>query len=68
MIALALTHWASAGEAALPAKHAVAITDVTVIDARQDRVSRPRTVVVDDGRITAIGGGDQIPDGAQRVD
>jgi len=68
MLAIALSHWAAAGAAALPAKRAVAITDVTVIDVRQDRASRPRTVVVDDGRITAIGGSDQIPDGAQRVD
>jgi imidazolonepropionase-like amidohydrolase len=68
MLAVALTHWTAGGEAALPAKHAVAITDVTVIDVRQDRASRPRAVVVDDGRITAIGGSDQIPDGAQRVD
>ncbi|HEX3125009.1 MAG TPA: amidohydrolase family protein, partial [Rhodanobacteraceae bacterium] len=53
----------------MPPKQAVAITDVTVIDVRQDRTSRPRTVIVDDGRITAIvAPGDQIPEGALRVD
>jgi len=60
---------ASAEAAALPPRQAVAITDVTVIDVRQDRTSRPRTVIVDDGRITAIvAPGDQIPEGALRVD
>jgi imidazolonepropionase-like amidohydrolase len=60
---------ASAEAAAVPPKQAVAITDVTVIDVRQDRTSRPRTVIVDDGRITAIvAPGDQIPEGALRVD
>ena len=68
MLLLAVPHLAAAVEFAVPPKHAVAITDVTVVDVRQDRVSRPRTVVVDDGRITVIGGSDQIPDGAQRVD
>ncbi len=69
MLALSLPQWMASAEAALPAKQAVAITDVTVIDVRQDRVSRPRTVIVDDGRIIAIGGSsDRIPDGAQRVD
>jgi len=68
MLLLAVPHLAGAVEFAAPPKHAVAITDVTVVDVRQDRVSRPRTVIVDDGRITAIGGSDQVPAGAQRVD
>src|SRR5678815_1200953 len=70
MLAVALSQWIAAAEAAVPPKQAIAITDVTVIDVRQDRVSRPRTVVVDDGLITAIvaAQSDQIPEGAQRVD
>ena len=70
MLAVAVSQWMSVAQAAAPPKQAVAITDVTVIDVRQDRVSRPRTVVVEDGLITAIvaGHGDEIPEGAQRVD
>ncbi|HET7063758.1 MAG TPA: amidohydrolase family protein [Rudaea sp.] len=70
MLALALPQCMAAAEAAVPAKQAVAITDVTVVDVRQDRVSRPRTVIVDDGRITAIvtAQSDQVPDNALRVD
>ena len=68
MLAISLSQWMAAAEAAAPPKQTIAITDVTVIDVRQDRVSRPRTVIVDDGRITAIGGSDLIPEGAQRVD
>jgi imidazolonepropionase-like amidohydrolase len=68
ILAIALSQWIAAAHAAVPAKQALAITDVTVIDVRQDRVSRPRTVIVEDGRITAIGGSDQIPESAQRVD
>jgi len=69
MLALVLSQWMAAAQAAVPPKHAVAITDVTVIDVRQDRVSRPRTVIVEDGRITALGAASsEIPDGAERVD
>jgi imidazolonepropionase-like amidohydrolase len=61
---------AGAGAAVVPPKQAIAITDVTVIDVRQDRSSRPRTVVVEDGHITNIvaAESDKIPEGAQRVD
>src|SRR6187399_2996048 len=70
MLAISLSQWMAAAEAAAPPKQAIAITDVTVIDVRQDRVSRPRTVVVEDGLITAIVGSqsDEIPAGAQRLD
>ena len=70
MLFFVFSSWTAAAQSAVPARQAIAITDVTVVDVRQDRVSRPRTVIVDDGRITAIvsGQGDQIPDGAQRVD
>ena len=68
-LVLAATQWIAAVHAAVPPKQVVAITDVTVIDVRQDRGSRPRTVIVEDGRITAIGAsGDRIPEGAQRID
>lgn len=69
-VVLLLPQWVATADAAtVPPKQAVAITDVTVIDVRQDRASRPRTVIVDDGRITAIvAPSDPIPQGAQRVD
>ena len=35
-------------------RHAIAITDVTVIDVERGRSIGPRTVLVDDGRIVAI--------------
>lgn len=48
----------------------VAITDVTIIDVEQGRTIGPRTVVIADGRITAIQAPAEthIPDDAERVD
>ncbi|HEV7489200.1 MAG TPA: hypothetical protein VGO25_00240, partial [Rhodanobacteraceae bacterium] len=47
----------------------VAITDVTVIDVEQGRAIGPRTVLIADGRITAIQSTEShIPDDAERVD
>lgn len=53
-----------------PARERIAIVDVSVIDLVHDRPSRPRTVLIDDGRIVAVADPHmvQIPDGAHRVD
>ena len=36
MLAVALSQWIAAAEAAVPPKQAIAITDVTVIDVRSE--------------------------------
>jgi imidazolonepropionase-like amidohydrolase len=51
----ALLLWPVAAQARpLPERHAVAITDVTVVDVTRGRSSGSRTVIVDNGRIVAI--------------
>jgi imidazolonepropionase-like amidohydrolase len=54
----------------LPDRHAIAITDVTIVDVEHARSFGPRTVLVDDGRIVAIDAprGAHIPTDAQRVE
>jgi imidazolonepropionase-like amidohydrolase len=53
-----------------PARQRIAIVDVNVVDLAHDRPRRPRTVLIDDGRIVAVADPRtvQIPDGAHRVD
>src|SRR4029079_14602869 len=48
----------------------LAITDVRIVDVERGHATRPRTVVVQGGRIVAIDppGRARIPDGAQRID
>ncbi|HSE11118.1 MAG TPA: amidohydrolase family protein, partial [Rudaea sp.] len=62
--------WAIGAHAApAPARQALAITNVTVIDVVHGRSVGPGNVVVDDGRIVAVGARDaDIPEQAQRVD
>ncbi|MEP7043554.1 MAG: amidohydrolase family protein [Dokdonella sp.] len=68
---LTLLAWSACALAKpLPERHAVAITDVTVIDVEHGRSTAPRTVLVDDGRIVSIVAPSEahIPSNAQRVD
>jgi imidazolonepropionase-like amidohydrolase len=70
-ILLALLASASIARAtAVPERHAVAITDVTVVDVESGRTVGPRTVLVDDGRIVAVLAprDAHIPGNAERVD
>lgn len=48
----------------------IAITDVTIVDVEHGRTIGPRTVLIADGRIAAIGmpAESRVPDGALRVD
>lgn len=59
-----------AAATAPPARQRIAIVGVNVIDLVHDRTSRPRTVLIDDGRIVVIGDPRtvRIPDGTHRVD
>jgi len=61
---------ASARAVQSPARQAVAITDVTVIDVERGSSMGPRTVLVDEGRIVSIDAPQDahIPASAQRVD
>jgi imidazolonepropionase-like amidohydrolase len=58
------------GRAPAAAQESVAFTNVTVIPMDRERVLRDQTVVVRDGRITAVGpaAGAAVPAGARRVD
>lgn len=60
---VALLALSGAAAAAAP----LAITDVTVIDVERDRSIGPRTVLVADGRIAAIGAA-QVPADAEHID
>lgn len=71
VVLLALAAWLGAAQAVtLPSKQTIAITGVTIIDVDRGRSLGPRTVLVADGRIVAIGDPRrlQIPDHARRVD
>ncbi|MGH8029411.1 MAG: amidohydrolase family protein, partial [Arenimonas sp.] len=67
---IALAHPAPGMAAEPEARPAIAITDVTVVDVAHGRSHGPRTVLIEAGRIVAIGapGRVAIPGGAQRVD
>lgn len=54
----------------LPARQRIAIVGVSVVDLVDDRSTLPRTVLIDDGRIVAVGDPRrlQIPADALRVD
>jgi imidazolonepropionase-like amidohydrolase len=60
---------AAAQARALPERHAIAITDVTVIDVEHGRSVGPRTVLIDDGRIVAVvaPGNAHVAENTQRV-
>lgn len=63
--------WLISGNAAnASARPTLAITDVTVVDVEQGRTVGPRTVLIENGRVTAMDmpGESHIPDDAQRVD
>lgn len=70
MVAAMLTCLQVAHAGALPPRQTLAIVDVTVIDVAHARSMQSRTVVVDDGRIVAIGLAHdvRIPAHALRVD
>lgn len=66
----ALAYTATVQARPLPARQAVAFTEVTVIDVERGRSIGPRTVLVDEGRIIAIVAPQDahVPANAQRVD
>jgi len=57
-------------QAQMPARGSYAFTNVNVIPMTSDRVLADQTVVVQDGRITAVGAAasTQVPAGAARID
>lgn len=69
-LAVAVAAASSAHAAPANPRPDVAITDVSVVDVEHGRLIAPRTVVVSDGRIAAIGASSEVgvPAGAQRID
>jgi imidazolonepropionase-like amidohydrolase len=68
---IVLLAWlACANAAPFSERHAIAITDVTVIDVEKGRSIGPRTVLIDEGRIVAIvaPAAADIPAKAERLD
>jgi len=53
---------------ALPERQSIAITDVTVVDVAHAPSITPRTVIIDNGRITSIAREAHVPAHALRVD
>jgi len=69
-IAVSLLCSATAQARPLPERHAIAITNVTVVDVMRDGSRAARTVIIDNGRIIAIepARNSRIPAQALRVD
>lgn len=70
-VVLALLVWTPISQAAAAhPRQSIAITDVTIVDVEHERLLGPRTVLIDDGLIVAIGAprDTAIPASAQRVD
>jgi imidazolonepropionase-like amidohydrolase len=69
-VLLAACVWTSGHAASAPEQPVVAITGVSIVDVEQGRTISPRTVLIADGRIAAIGKPSdvRIPPDAQRID
>lgn len=68
---IALLAWTSISQAApATSRPAVAITGVTIVDVEHEQLTGPRTVLIEDGRIVAIGNSYDvaIPASAQHLD